>query len=317
MPNLLPESITKEDITSYLDSSSDFQFEMEIFQCCVKHELDSKHGGSYTDPVTGVSRQFDIRAARTNSFYAGLQTTLNLAIECKNLRPNFPLLVSCVPRLREESYHHAILNGVKWSNKPDATGHGVHVTGINRETLKFGYMNGSIFQPEKPVGKSTVQVGKSNDGTKTGWKFSCNDDDVHDGWSQAIASAYDLIASAYTADFSTDQQPMTSVVFPVLVVPDGMLWVVEYSPEGKRKGEPSVTDECQYYLGKNFPNFHPINDYWLSHLLMFTKSGLDRFLSELRRSSQANQLWEKFFPDIEIRDAIKKLGAPPTKGVFR
>ena len=313
MPTLLSDPITETDLVKYLESTSDFQFEMEIFRSCVEHGFNAVHGGTYADPVTGSDRLFDIRATYLNPQYYGLNTFLKLAVECKNLRENYPLLVSCVPRLREESFHCSVLSRVKRSRVHASTGeHEIITYRIVSETLRFGYMDGSIFQPGELVGKSTVQVGKTSDGTKSGSKFSCDDSEVYEGWSQAVSSAYEMILEAYGNDAPAGIESVASVIFPVLVVPDERLWTVEYSPEGVRQGNPKKVERCEFYLGKNFSGLQQVNEYRISHLLIFTKSGFEKYLTDFcKPSSHSNLQWDHLFPDIEIKNAIHKLSVMP------
>ena len=106
MPKLDNAPITKEDLLSYLTTADDFQFEIDVFRSCLEKDRFAEHGGTYQDPLTGKDRQFDIRMKITKG-----PCILRLAVECKNLKPNYPLLVSRVPRRREESYHQAVRTG--------------------------------------------------------------------------------------------------------------------------------------------------------------------------------------------------------------
>ena len=93
MPRLRTDAITSTDLTEYLENESDFSFELEILNMLRSMNVDCEHGGNYTDPVTGKTREFDIRASKTINHYR-----VRMAIECKNIKENFPVLVSCVPR---------------------------------------------------------------------------------------------------------------------------------------------------------------------------------------------------------------------------
>ena len=93
MAKLKNEPIVKSDMLEYLTSYSDFSFELTVLKMLRELELECEHGGHYEDPVTNKSREFDIRAIKTIEQYR-----VRLAIECKNIRENFPILISCVPR---------------------------------------------------------------------------------------------------------------------------------------------------------------------------------------------------------------------------
>ena len=85
MAKLLPDPITANDMSEYL-KTSDFQLELDVFHSLARY-IQPSHGGTYTDPVTKKDRQYDIRAE-----FVHRNCYLKLAIECKNLKPNFPLL---------------------------------------------------------------------------------------------------------------------------------------------------------------------------------------------------------------------------------
>src|SRR5689334_4191337 len=100
MPRLRDDSIEEADLRAYLQGYSDFSFELRTLHMLRGLGLSCEHGGLYKDPVTGKTREFDIRAAATAAQYR-----VRMAIECKNLRANFPMMISCVPRHQDESYH--------------------------------------------------------------------------------------------------------------------------------------------------------------------------------------------------------------------
>ena len=103
-PRLRTEAVVEQDLQEYLNGYSDFSFEIRALKMLRDHRIDCEHGGYYEDPVTGKPRQFDIRARVKN---AADKRVLRMAVECKNLRENFPLLVSCVPRQADEALKDA------------------------------------------------------------------------------------------------------------------------------------------------------------------------------------------------------------------
>ena len=100
MAKLKNDPITAKDLADFVSGSSDFGFEMAVLARLVEEGFSCSHSGTYRDPVTGKIRQFDIRA-----FIDRGDSTLALAVECKNLRPNNPLLLSAVPRTSAEAFH--------------------------------------------------------------------------------------------------------------------------------------------------------------------------------------------------------------------
>jgi len=153
MVKLKADPITQADLAEYLESHSDFGFELSVLKMLRERGIECKHGGLYDDPVTGKSREFDIRASIDRGDYR-----VKLAIECKNIRSNFPLLVACTPRHESESYHHV----VKLS-EPQYMEH-ERIYGSQKKSratpLTIGGAH-STYPPEVAVGKSIVQVGRA------------------------------------------------------------------------------------------------------------------------------------------------------------
>ena len=272
MPNLLPAPITEADLSEHLRSSDDFSFEMAVFHLCLRDAFNTWHGGTYQDPVTKKDRQFDIRTQLTKGL-----GTVKLAVECKNLKPNFPLLVSRIPRRDEEAFHEVI--GVR--NLPTTGG-----TTFPRYRLSNKQ---SVFPAGRYVGKATTQVGRNASGSK---ELVAQDTEAYDKWSQAIASCGDLVASAHGDLALTNADTAYTSIFPVLVVPDGALWVADYSARGVLIISPRQAKECTLYLGKNIPTVSHGRDYTISHLQIFTRTGFDGYLSRL---STDDDLWEHIF----------------------
>jgi hypothetical protein len=101
-----------------------------------------------------------------------------------------------------------------------------------------------------------------------------SNDDVWDKYGQAIASCAELI-----------QEPPPGVegnptrfraFFPVLVVPDGTLWKVDYGADGSQLSAPMQCEECHYYLGKkvDLPWVATARPFTITHLFIFTETGL-------------------------------------------
>jgi hypothetical protein len=96
------------------------------------------------DPVTGKIRQYDIRAMRTLPTHS-----LALAVECKNIRPNAPLLLSTVPRTASESYNDLVVVD------PNRI---YQIRRVEHVTVHSVYRNG------EQVAKRTDQVGRELSG---------------------------------------------------------------------------------------------------------------------------------------------------------
>jgi hypothetical protein len=103
MAKLKTDPITQADLAAFAANDSDFAFELRVLRQLRGLGFQCEHSGTYEDPVTGKFRQFDIRA---NKNFGNVQ--LAMAVECKNIRPYHPLLVSAVPRTEAEAFHNRI-----------------------------------------------------------------------------------------------------------------------------------------------------------------------------------------------------------------
>jgi hypothetical protein len=261
-PKLTDKTITKSDLEDFIKTQDDFALELYVYSLARDRGFTATHAGSYSDPITGKTRQFDVRASRS----CGQDLHVYLAIESKCLRPSFPLLISQIPRIPSESFQ-----GVMQTEGYKQTAEG-QVRAVGPRVLRLDGVS-SIYPPNLYVGKAVVQVGYNEAG-----RFVSNDSEVYDKWGQAIASANDLIRSASTFRVASDMV-QRSIVLPVLVVSDGTLWVANYSDNGTLQDGPVQTDQVQFYIGVS-QTFVPNPDYLfpVSHLHVVTKSGLNAFL---------------------------------------
>src|SRR6266511_5157163 len=101
---LLPDLINQTDIEEYLNDFADFSFELRVLKELIDLHHQCQHGGTYDDPITGKSREFDIRAL----FEDEEVLRIHLSVECKNLQPNFPLVMHSLRRKENESYNELI-----------------------------------------------------------------------------------------------------------------------------------------------------------------------------------------------------------------
>jgi hypothetical protein len=284
--NLSEQPITGKDISQYLVDQDDFNLELRCLHACRQNNLSTTHGGTYTDPVTGKPRQFDLRASRSMEHYK-----IQLAIECKNLKPFFPLVVSRVPRQRHESFFEVVM-----SCEPEAeSASGGLCVMDSFETLRISEPV-PLYKDGEPVGKATTQLGKR----KTG-EFESGDAEVYEKWAQAVASADDLISEASTEHERNPKSPIFTLILPVLVVTDDTLWAVDYSADGAKMEEPKQVEECTFFLGKSSGGKALQPNYTLSHLHIYTFSGFLKFLPSLR----SHDFFEDVFDKRAIRDAIR------------
>lgn len=266
MPKLKNEKITSDDLSEYLKSYSDFSFELSVLKMLRTSGIDCEHGGHYEDPVTNKSREFDIRAKITIERYR-----VRMAIECKNIRENFPILISCVPRDAKESYHQIALVK-KRKAESYAIADSLHQARVTTMRIQQPH---SLYKVGEPVGKSTAQVGRAMDGT-----IFTNDSELYEKWGQCLSSANDLARRMYWD--GDDEEISYSALFPFVVVPNGRLWMVTYDNDGNSTTDPLQTDRCSCYIDKDYEiGTTPIGVptwLWLSHIEIVTFKGMKEFV---------------------------------------
>jgi hypothetical protein len=184
--NRRPNPIDVADLTEFLDNHSDFTFEIKVLKMIRGESFECEHHGSYDDPVTKKPREFDIRARRDFG-----NRIIRLAVECKNLRENYPLLVSCMPRRDDEAFHEIALSidPEKFTLR-DPQPYAVRAFEPSSKSLRLMGAR-SLYAAGDPVGKSCAQVGKTDKGDIT-----ATDADVYQKWAQALSSAHDLTYEA-------------------------------------------------------------------------------------------------------------------------
>lgn len=267
MAKLKTDPIQQDDLTEFLASYSDFSFELSVLKMLRENGIECEHGGLYEDSITGKSREFDIRAIKSIENYR-----VRLAIECKNVRDNFPVLISCIPRHEEESYHQVAL-----VSEPRLEGQFSNYLGT-KSRVKTISMRGeySIYKPGDFVGKSIVQVGSILDGN-----IVAHDSELFDRLSQCLSSANDLVSRIYWDGEEEENKLYKSSIFPIVAIPNGRLWVVEYDYDGNKISDPYQTDQCSCFVGRRYEMGSKITgkSIWLSHVEIMTYEGLNMFIN--------------------------------------
>jgi hypothetical protein len=273
MPRDFDENaVTADEIKAYLDTQDDFDLELKTFRLCRENAFYASHGRTYTDPLTRKSRQYDIRATAVRDE----KMFVRFAVECKSLRKYYPLIVSCVPRVGSESFHDVIVS-------PDFA------------AIK---LRDSFYREGEPVGKSKSQFGKLANG-----QIVSDDKEVYEKWSQAIASAEDLITQ-----LELPQSEGYTVVMPVLLVANDTLWTVNYSQDGLRPDAPQQVKSCSYFIGKQVVT--PRYTYTISHLHIFTFEGFEAFATRLTRRD-----WRDLFPNDPIENELRRIQSRLSKPI--
>lgn len=274
MAKLKPDPITKKDLIDYLDGYSDFAFEITVLKSLIDKGFQCEHGGTYEDSATKKPREFDIRA--TKRF--GEKCFLRLAVECKNLKNNYPLLISCLPRRPEAAFHQIAfsVNPESYSFERPNGPYSVAMLPISK-SIRIQNTE-SLYPSGQPVGKACDQVGRTTTGDLTG-----NDSDIFDKWAQALSSADDLTYNAATDGLERSQSGIAAaIVVPLVVVPNDRLWVAQYDNNGNRTRDPEPTDRCSYFVKRDYWHRGSNADtYTISHLEFVTFKGLLQFIDTL------------------------------------
>lgn len=266
MAKLRDTPITQIDISDYISSHSDFSFELHVLRLLRSNMISCEHGGHYTDPVTKKSREFDVRARTSID-----NVTARFAVECKNIRANFPIVVYRLPRAEEDSFNEVCQledaepdNGLFGLRSMDLGLHGRAQCIRNRKA--------TIYPIGEPVGKSLSQVGRATDNS-----IVSGDSEVYEKWGQALASLTDLVEEM-SSDGKGDSRPHFSFCIPALVVPNDRLWAVDYDYDGNLAGHAQPVDHCSFFIGKDYSVGFNEPSYVVSHLELFTLTGFENFI---------------------------------------
>lgn len=280
--------IEAEDVAEYIKSQSDFGFELKVLRQLREAGWECEHAGTYEDPLTRKPRQFDIRASRRVD-----ETTIDIAVECKNLRPVAPIVLFAVPRLPQESFHQVVFSFTPRSEPI------VYQPLVERASVIPVVGKGSAYEPGEAVGKSYGQVCRDAKG-----EFKAADPNIYEKWSQALASCRDLIDRAESRAEQLQVPWHASVVIPFLVVPDGTLWTVPYAEDGSPVGVPARTDWLPYFVEKQPTPFFSMGRLGcdLSHLEFATGTGLLKRLAFLDSERST-----RVFPTALLSEAIDQL----------
>jgi hypothetical protein len=289
MAKLKADQILQADLLEYLNSYSDFSFELAVLKMLRESGVECEHGGYYEDPVTNKAREFDIRATKTIQ-----RSRVRMAIECKNIRENFPILISCIPRHEQESYHQIALISEPKTDSLIALS--LHQSRAKTLSIRGQY---TLYKPHEPVGKSTVQVGRALDNT-----ISANDAELYEKWGQCLSSANDLVERVYWDGSEDEEESYLSAVIPFVVVPNNRLWMVSYDEEGNRVCDPHPTNRCSCFIDKDYEMGTKLASarLWLSHIEIVTFDGMRSFVEAHLKTEEGIA---NIFPKEALIDAYK------------
>lgn len=232
------------------------------------------HGATYTDPKTELARQFDFRFKITQG-----DRRIAFAAECKNINPDSPVVVCGCPRVKKEAYHDVVV------------AHGSRTATTSRVRSGLAYAEDGF------VGKSVLRPESISDAKL---RARSSDAEIYGKWSQAVASAHDLLTEAIAS-----KQWLFTVVLPVVIVPEDTLWTASYDPAGNLAMDPAPSTGCSFYVGHQYQlhdatrNTQPAT---LSHIHFFTLPGFAVFLARL----EARVIdWDHWIPD-DLRDGFDR-----------
>jgi hypothetical protein len=260
MAKLKPDPITAKQLEDFVANDSDFAFEMKVLAQLRNLEFDCKHSGTYQDPVSDKIRQFDIRAEKKKGKYL-----LALEVECKNLRTNYPLLLSAVPRTATESFHEVIVFQA-------------HQTVPSARVDTFTG-DRSAYRRREMVGKKTDQVALD-----TSDAFVSDDSATFEKLNQAVNSCKDLVQDLVFRS----EGPYIRAILPVLVAPTGLLWQVDYADDGTILTPPRKVDTATLFLNHSWTVDRGLDgplSYRLSHIEIITLDALPNALKTLTGSA--------------------------------
>lgn len=263
-------SITAEQIKGVVAADDDFGHEMRVGNLLntLNYGIrdvtigDPVHGEAYEDPKLQKTRQFDFRC----QLVAGRQN-ISLAVECKNLNPDLPLVICGRARTDRESCHSVIS----------------HETVVVKTSKVRG--SSSIYKPHDFVGKSVLRL-------KTKERKLCSegDSEIYDRWAQALASSHDLVLDAARKPNSI------TFIMPMVVVPNGSLWTVCYNGNGDIEGEPKQVNQCEFHVAHKIGVYNTF--YLVTHIHFLTLDGLKETITKL--AIWDNPIWGKIFSADKI-----------------
>jgi hypothetical protein len=181
-----------------------------------------------------------------------------------------------VPRPPQDSYHELVHSWLRPS--------GSTLARVLRQEPS------GIYQLDAPTGKRTAQVSRAGSG------FKDDDRDPYEKWSQALASAADLVRDAGAV--ASDGQQALSLILPMLVVADGTLWVADYCENGERISAAQASDSVELFVDREYvwevPAMPASQIYRICHLHIYTRTGFSAFTQQLSRGDRLRHLIFEF-----------------------
>lgn len=260
--------IQNEDILKYLSHSSDFVFELSVVNMLSNLQYECEHAGTYYDPITRESKQFDIRAS-----FSAPEVHLKLVIECLNIDSKTPILAHSVRRKNHEAYHSEVTALFENSKRVE-----------ERAKLVKKLYPDSIYgsAPENLVVKSLSKIWeeKNSENFVTG-----SDHEIQKKATLAISSLYDVVRKQikFHSEDPNTTPTERSVIIPILIVPSGVLWNATFDETGKWNGKAENVEHVSLYIDRELNGLDPVGNqtYGVSHLEILTTDGINKFHNNL------------------------------------
>jgi hypothetical protein len=204
---------------------------------------------------------------------------MRLSAECKNITPDSPVVVCGRARVKKEAYHDVVV------------AHGSRTSTTSRVRAGLDYAEDGF------VGKSVLRPESISDAKL---KPRSSDAEIYGKWSQAVASAHDLLREAIAS-----QSWLFTVVLPVVIVPEDALWTASYDFDGNLKSDPAPSTGCSFYIGHQYEMHDATRStqaVTLSHIHCFTLPGFTAFLAKLGPKVID---WDHWIPD-EVRNGFDR-----------
>jgi len=275
-------------IKDTVQSNSTYAFELQVLSRLEGHGIKCVHSGAYRDLITNKLREFDIYGyAQFNVREIGF--VHHIAVECKRIDPCSPLVV---------------LGSQVASDKSSFPSPVYSLSGDNEALYTRHYANEFIGRSMEQMQSREVTTGKGREKiSSTVW--SLNDGDIFSKMSQAISSTTTIIKDRLTLPDQGHSETFTEVT-PILVVPDGTLWVVEFTNIGDINVMPKQCNALRYFIDyrcdENTTN-RTNRTVDIPHMTICTESALISSLdtSEIRNLAQDYYINPEFKPVKEQR----------------
>lgn len=276
-----PSPINQSDIEKFIRDYSDFGFEIQVKQAISGLGIIPLHGGTYEDPTTQKTREYDFRFT-----YCRDNICLHAAVECKNISEFSPVLISCLPRSEIEANLRIFVCTTKKCIKSKVAN---QVHGLLGKFHPFDIKNPSRYQIDGFCGKSVNQV------TKKGNSFSGKDSEIFDKWSQSISSLITYSQEHRHIRPSGGEYELHAFM-PFVVIPDERLWIIAYDNHGNIEIPAKQVNSVSVFMGKSHKSSssHDLPSLKLSHIEFMTVSGFKSFMRSLvDENSYLNELCPK------------------------